>query len=86
MPFISMTFYIYLGHIWTLQFQWMTIFFHFSATNWCDYIVVIYQSPSQSAAEFDKFLSRFEQLLNHIKNFNPFLTTILGDFNARPKS
>ena len=33
MPFISMMFYRYLRHIWTLQFQWTTIFFQCRATT-----------------------------------------------------
>ena len=36
--------------------------------------------------EFDEFLSNFDKLLNHIKQFRPSFTIILGDFNARSKS
>ena len=46
-------------------------------------IVVIYQSPCQSWAEFDNFLSRLGQLVNYIENLNPPLTIMLCDFNAR---
>ena len=49
-------------------------------------MIVIYQSPSQKAVEFDKFLSNFESLLNFVKQLQPSFTIILGDFNARSKS
>ena len=46
-------------------------------------ITLIYRSPSQSSEEFDKFLSNFEFLLDYIANRNPFVSIIIGDFNAR---
>ena len=49
------------------------------------YVVVACRSPSQSIAEFDEFLSNFDKLLNHIKQFRPSFTIILGNFNARSK-
>ena len=36
--------------------------------------------------EFDEFLSNFDKLLNHIQQFRPSFTIILGNFNARSKS
>ena len=50
------------------------------------YVIVIYRSPSQTAVEFDEFLSNLEKLLNFVKQFQPSFTIILGDFNARSKS
>ena len=50
------------------------------------YVVVTYRSPNQSSTEFDEFLSNFDKLLNHIKQFRPSFTIILGDFNAKSKS
>ena len=46
-------------------------------------ITLTYCSPSQSSEEFDKFLSNFEFLLDYIANRNPFVSMIIGDFNAR---
>ena len=46
-------------------------------------ITLIYCSPSQSSEEFDEFLSNFKFLLDHIANRNPFVSIIIGDFNAR---
>ena len=46
----------------------------------------MYRSPSQSVTEIEEFLSNFDKLLNHIKQFRPSFTIILGDFNARSKS
>ena len=50
------------------------------------YVTVIYQSPSQTTAEYDEFLSNLEKLLNFVKQLPPSFTIILGDFNARSKS
>ena len=50
------------------------------------YVIVIYRSPSQTAVEFDEFLSNLEKLLNFVKQLQPSFTMILGDFNARSKS
>ena len=49
-------------------------------------ITLIYHSASQSSEEFDTFLSNFELLLNYIPNRNPFVSIIIGDFNARSKN
>ena len=35
--------------------------------------------------DFDEFVSNFDKPLNHIKQFRPSYTIILGDFNARSK-
>ena len=45
-------------------------------------ITLTYRS-SQSLEEFDTFLSNFEFLLDYIANCNPFVSIIIGDFNAR---
>ena len=46
-------------------------------------ITLIHRSPSQLSEEFDTFLSNFEFLLDYIANRNPFVSIIIGDFNAR---
>ena len=46
------------------------------------YVAVTYRSPSQ----FEEILSNFDSLLNHIKQFRPSFTIILGNFSARSKS
>ena len=46
-------------------------------------ITLIYRSRSQSLEEFDKFFLNFEFLLDYIVNRNPFVSIIIGDFNAR---
>ena len=40
-------------------------------------------NPSQSQDEFSDFLTNFEMNLNNSFNSNPFLTTVIGDFNAK---
>ena len=42
---------------------------------------IIHQS--QLSEEFDTFLSNFKLLLDYIANSNPFVSIIIGDFNAR---
>ena len=46
-------------------------------------VSVIYRSPSQNNSEFDSFLRSVERLLSDIKKIKPFLSVIMGDFNAR---
>ena len=43
----------------------------------------VYKSPSQNSDEFESFLSNFEFLLQDISNRTPYLTLLLGDYNAR---
>ena len=50
------------------------------------YVVVTYRSPSQPITEFYKFLSNFDKLPNHIRQFRPSLTIMLGNFDARSKA
>ena len=45
-------------------------------------ISLIYCSQSQSSEGFDTFLSNFELLPDYITNHNPFVSIIIGDFNA----
>ena len=46
-------------------------------------IGTVYRSPSQNSDEFESFLSNFEFSLQDISNRNPYLTLLLGDYNAR---
>ena len=46
-------------------------------------VSVIYRSPSLNNSEFDSFLRSVERLLSDIKKIRPFLSVIMGDFNAR---
>ena len=48
-------------------------------------ITLIYPSPSQLSEKFETFLSNFELLLDYIANRNPFVSVVIGDFNARSK-
>ena len=47
------------------------------------YVVITYQSPSQSINEFYEFWFNFDKLLNHIKQFRPSFKITLGNFNPR---
>ena len=44
--------------------------------------VALNRSPSQFQDEFEKFAKNLELNLNTISAYNPFLTIVLGDFNA----
>ena len=47
------------------------------------FIVTLYQSPSQTADEFDDFLRGFKGVIDNINQCNPYVTLITEDFNAR---
>ena len=53
--------------------------------NWIKECIIriFYRSPSQNSNEFESFLSNFEFLLQDISNCNPYLTLLLGEYNAR---
>ena len=46
-------------------------------------IVSLYRSPSQSADEFDNSLNKLNLTMESIIQKNPFLTVVIGDFNAK---
>ena len=43
----------------------------------------LYRSPSQSADEFDNFLNKLNLTMESVTQKNPFLSVVIGDFNAR---
>ena len=57
-----------------------------SIQNQTGYLVVTYRPPNQNNNEFNKFLTNFERLLNHVKQLRSSFLVPLGDFNARSKS
>ena len=57
-----------------------------SIQNQTGYLVVTYRPPNQNNNEFNKFLTNFERLLNHVKQLRSSFLAPLGDFNARSKS
>ena len=48
-------------------------------------IVSVYRSPSQNTDEFENFINNLKLTLESITDKKPFLTVLLGDFNARLK-
>ena len=48
-------------------------------------LVALYRSPSQSQNEFSNFITNLESTLQAITLKKPFLTMVLGDFNAKNK-
>ena len=49
----------------------------------CSRFSCLYRSPSQTQDEFEPFLKNFELTLDKIHENNPFMTIVLGDFNAK---
>ena len=48
------------------------------------FIVSLYRSPSQTDAEFDEFIEKFEKIIDYITTSDsPNLIFIIGDFNAK---
>ena len=47
------------------------------------WFIHLYRTPSQSQDEFHEFLANLEMNLDDSFNSNPFLTTVIGDFNAK---
>ena len=47
------------------------------------YVITLYRSPSQNRSEFEYFLLSLEKLLCNVRNKDPGLTILLGDFNTR---
>ena len=57
-----------------------------SLDNCKGYIGVVYRSPSQDSAEFENFLSDFDEVLSETASSSSLFTIILGDFSARSSS
>ena len=49
----------------------------------CCKFICLYRSPSQTNDEFESFLKNFELTLDKIHEDNPFMISVLGDFNAK---
>ena len=46
-------------------------------------LISLYRSPSQNQEEFNTFLDNLESNLETVSFSNPFLTILIGDFNAK---
>ena len=46
-------------------------------------IVSLYTSPSQNSDEFGNFINNLNLTLESVTKNKPFLTILLGDFNAK---
>ena len=58
--------------------QWIVC--EITLQNQIGYVVIIFRSPTESVSEFEEFLSNFDKILDHIKEFRPSFTVVLGDF------
>ena len=47
------------------------------------FFIVSYRKPSQTPDEFDQYTKNMDELLTKIKNENPFMIIMTGDFNAK---
>ena len=53
------------------------------ASNRKCFVTGLYRSPSQSPECFDNFKADLQDTLTRIENENPFISVVVGDFNAR---
>ena len=58
------------------------ICFEIISNKLCNFIS-LYRSPSQSSDEFENFVYNLDLSLQALTQKNPFLTVIIGDFNAK---
>ena len=49
----------------------------------CYKLICLYRSPSQTNDKFESFMKNFELTLDRIHEDNPFMISVLGDFNAK---
>ena len=54
-----------------------------SDNNKKSFVTGLYRSPSQTVEQFEEFKINFSAILSSIHNENPFVSVVLGDFNAR---
>ena len=47
------------------------------------FCAVLYRSPSQSQAQLEVFINKFDLMLSNMASGNPYYVVITGDFNAR---
>ena len=57
--------------------------FEVSIANKICHFIQLYSSPSQKQDEFQVFKSVLEMILDPLSTNNPFLTVMIGDFNAK---
>ena len=60
-----------------------SINFEVSIANRICHFILLYRSPSQKQAEFQASKSNLEMNLDAFLSSNPFLTVMIGDFNAK---
>ena len=63
-----------------------SIYFELRIGGKCCKFSCLYRSPSQTQHEFETFLKKFELTLDKIHENSPFMTAVLGDFNAKSNS
>ena len=51
----------------------------------CNFLT-LYRSPSQNQNDFQAFIDNLEMRLETLAQTNPFLTVVIGDFNAKSKN
>ena len=64
--------------------EWIN--FEVSIGNKICRFIHLYRTPSQSQDEFQDFLTNLEMNRDDSFNSNPFLTTLIGDFNVKSKN
>ena len=59
--------------------------FEVSMANRICHLINLYRSPSHTQDEFQIFRSNLELNLGSLSSYNPFVSIMIGDFNAKSK-
>ena len=70
-------------HIKNIQYLQECINFEIKIKDKLCNFIILYRSPNQCHYDFESFINNFELNLDSVMTNNPFLTVILGDFNAK---
>ena len=72
--------------IFTVKYLQESISFELRIGGKCSKFSFLYRFQSQKQDEFETFLKNIELTLDKIHENNPFMTVVLGDFNAKSKT
>ena len=71
------------NRLYNISYLQERIWFNLMITNKLSNIVSLYRSPSPNRDEFENFINNLNLTLESITEKKPFLTILLGDFNAK---
>ena len=72
--------------LYNISYLQECIWFNLMISNKLCNIVSLYRTPSQNSDEFQNLINKLNLTLESITKKKPFLTILLGDFNAKHKN